>query len=74
MSMVLKIDGELICEITVHPETAGVTYAVVRADGTSPIFGRRDYLLNDVGRLVRAAVTQALNRGPSAVRSPTVPL
>jgi hypothetical protein len=60
--MVLTLDRELICEITVHPEPGGVTYAVIRPDGTSPIFGRRDYLFNDVATLVQAAVTEALHR------------
>jgi len=61
-SMLLKLDRELICDITVHPATEGVTYAVIRPDGTSPIFGRRAYLFDDVAKLVRTAVKQALNR------------
>lgn len=61
-SVVLKLDRELICDITMHLETDGVTYAVIRPDGTSPIFGRRVYLFNDVAKLVRAAVKEALNR------------
>jgi hypothetical protein len=60
--MVLKIDRQLICAITVHPETKGVTYAVIRPDGTSPIFSCRAYLFSDVAKLVRAAVEEALNR------------
>lgn len=64
--MVLNVNGELICDITVHPEPGGLRYAVVRPHGTSLIFGRRDYLLNDVARLVQAAAKRALERGPSA--------
>ena len=72
MSMVLKLDRELICDITVHLETDGVTYAVVRPDGTSPIFGRRIYLINDVAKLVRAAVKEALNRKEKQSRGTAV--
>jgi hypothetical protein len=60
--MILKLNRELICDITVHPETEGVTYAVIRPDGSSPIFGCRAYLFQDVAKLVRAAVKRALNR------------
>jgi hypothetical protein len=60
--MVLNIDDEMICEILLHWEPGGVTYAVIRPDGTSPIFARRDYLFNDVAKLVRTAVYEALDR------------
>jgi hypothetical protein len=67
--MILKLNRELICDITVHRETEGATYAVIRPDGTSRIFGCRAYLFKDVAKLVRAAVTQPLNREEKQRRS-----
>jgi hypothetical protein len=60
--MLLNIDDEVICEISLHWEPAGVTYAVILPNGKSHIFARRDYLFNDLAKLVSAAVYEALDR------------
>lgn len=58
--MLLKLDDRVICEITVRREPGGVTYAVIRPDGTSPIFARRTYLIMDVAKVLRHALYEAL--------------
>jgi hypothetical protein len=61
--MLLNIDHEVICEISLHWEPGGVTYAVILPNGgKSHIFARRDYLFNDVAKLVCAGVYEALDR------------
>jgi hypothetical protein len=61
--MLLNIDDEAICEISLHWEPGGVTYAVILPNGEkSHIFARRDYLFNDVAKIVCAAVYEALDR------------
>jgi hypothetical protein len=58
----VAIDDEVICEISLHREPGGVPYAVILPNGKSHIFARRDYLFNDVAKLVCAGVYEALDR------------
>lgn len=43
-----------------------MTYAVIRPDGASSIFGRREYLFSDLAKVVQIAAKQALDREDKA--------
>jgi len=56
----IQIDHAELCEIVTESEPGGLTYALIRPDGHSEIFGRRSYLFEAMSRMLRKAVNESL--------------
>jgi hypothetical protein len=60
--MTIKLDDTVICKVVTQPAEGGVTYALIRPDGRTNIYGRRSYLNREISNILREAVYERLTR------------
>jgi hypothetical protein len=59
--MTIKLDERVICQVSIHREAAGVTYALIQPDGPSSIFAKRSNLVTEMCGLIMRAMYERLD-------------